>query len=575
MARSRALALAGHSQEAFRTAVASARLAEDLGITSFVRWVQPDLPERRRGSDVYRWRSRYPVGGAVPSVRLAGRAARQLEALLQVGAAAARVLDPEELARLALDETVRILNAERALLFLTDDTTGAIRPHIGRDATGSDLDALTGYSTTIVDRVVATREAMVLTGTEEGAALGSESAVTHGLRSILVAPLQIEDKLLGVVYLDSRLAKGIFTRDDVDILSAITANVAFALETARLAEMELSVAAERRQRQVAELLRDSMRAVGESLEPRGVLRAILQTSMSALNADAGAILLAEGERLEVAAAIGSGVTLPPEGYDTPRAEQPEIAEALRANRPISVSGVISDRSSPLFGLLGRANSFIIAPLVAREEAIGALVIVARRSNAFGQTQTEVASALANQGVVAYENAQLFSQVQTLAQRDELSGVANRRHFFELAGRSFREARQLGSPLSAMMLDIDHFKEVNDKYGHAAGDDVIRVVAHRVSRVIGAGDIVGRYGGEEFALVVQAPCGNAAELAERLRRVISETPIATASGPVPITASVGVAELAGRDADLGRLLQRTDAALYEAKRAGRDRIAVAS
>ncbi|HEV8065275.1 MAG TPA: diguanylate cyclase, partial [Acidimicrobiales bacterium] len=508
MARSRALALAGHAQESERMAVAAARLAEDLGITSFVRWIQPPMPERRRPASVGQRSRGHTVGGAGSSVRVAGRAARQLEALLQVGAAAARVLDPEELARLALDETVRILNAERALLFLTNENTGIVRPHIGRDAAGNDIVSLTGYSTTIVDKVVANREAMVLTGTEEGAALGSESAVTHGLRSILVAPLQIEDRLLGVVYLDSRLAKGIFTRDDVDILSAITSNVAFALETARIAEMELSVATERRQRQVAELLRDSMKTVGQSLEPRGVLRAILQTSMSALNADAGAILLAEGERLEVAAAVGSGVNLPPEGYDTPRSDQPEIAEALRGKAPLAVSSVISDSNSPLFGLLGRSGSFIVAPLVARDEAIGALVIIARRPNAFGQTQTEVASALAGQGVVAYENAQLFARVQTLAQRDELSGVANRRYFFELAGRSFREARQLGNPLSAMMLDIDHFKDVNDRYGHASGDDVIRVVANRVSRVIGAGDIVGRYGGEEFALVVQAPGDNA-------------------------------------------------------------------
>jgi len=90
-------------------------------------------------------------------------------------------------------------------------------------------------------------------------------------------------------------------------------------------------------------------------------------------------------------------------------------------------------------------------------------------------------------------------------------------------------------------------------------------------VIGAGDIVGRYGGEEFALVVLAPVDNAHELADRLRLVISEGPIATAAGPVGVTASVGVAEIAHRDADLGRLLQRTDAALYEAKRAGRDQV----
>jgi diguanylate cyclase (GGDEF)-like protein len=587
-ARSRALAGAGHLEESERMAVAAARLAEDLGISAFVRWIQPQLPDRKRTRvglapmslhvqtmAGYHGGSRVAIGPGAGGVRVASRAARQLEALLQVGAAAARVLDPDELARLALDETVRILNAERALLFLTNENSGLVRPHLGRDAAGNDLKELTGYSSTIVDRVVTTREAIVLTGTEQGAALGSESAVTHGLRSILVAPLQIEDRLLGVVYLDSRLAKGIFTGDDVEILSAITSNVAFALETARLAEMELSVASERRQRQVAELLRDSMRSIGQSLEPRGVLHSILQTSVAALNSDAGAILLADGERLEVAAAVGGGVTLPPEGYDLAKADQPEIAEALRSRKPLAVSSVISERNSPLFGLLGRSGSFIVAPLVVREQAVGALVVIARRPNAFGQTQTEVAGALAGQGVVAYENAQLFARVQTLAQRDELSGVANRRHFFDLAGRSFRDARQSAKPLSAMMLDIDHFKNVNDRYGHASGDDVIRVVAQRISKVIGSGDIVGRYGGEEFALVVLAPVERAHELAERLRRVISEAPIATASGPIDVTASVGVAVRALRDADLGRLLQRTDAALYEAKRAGRDQVARAS
>lgn len=589
MVRSRALAGVGHKKEAERLAINAARLAEDFGLSAFVRWAQaePDQQRRRTSSaDPHRGDRVFgmTIGGAARAggplaaaggMRGASRAARQLDALLQVAAAAARVLDPEELARLALDETIRILNGERALLFLTNESSGALRPHIGRDAAGNDLGELTGYSSTIVDKVASSRMPIVLTGTEEGAALGSESAVTHGLRSILVSPLQIEDRLLGVVYLDSRLAKGIFTHDDVEILSAITSHVAFALETARLAEMELSVASERRQRQVAELLRDSMRTVGQSLEPRDVLQSILHTSISALGADAGAILLADGERLEVAAASGSGVTLPAGGYDVARADEPEIAEALRTKSPLSVSSVISERNSPLFGLLGRAGSFIVAPLVVREVAIGSLAVIAHRPNAFRQAQAEVADALARQGVIAYENAQLFTRVQALAQRDELSGIANRRHFFELAGRAFDDARQDQNPLSAMMLDIDHFKDVNDRFGHASGDDVIRAVAQRINSTLGSGDLLGRYGGEEFALVVHAPLAQAVELAERLRNVIAESPVATASGPVNVTASVGVAEIAERDADLGRLLQRTDAALYEAKRSGRDRVSMAA
>lgn len=659
MARARALFCVGHTDEASRTAVAAARLAEDFGLTAFVRWVRPVLPERPRlryvsqgaslgdlgrtgparpahlpGLGLGRGQGRAPGvpgaalrGAALPGAALPGaalsraerarggagafglpaftgrpgpsgligaslsasagslgvpgavrgpsRAARQLDALLQVAAAAARVLDPDELARLALDETVRILNAERALLFLTNEHSGGVRPHLGRDANGNDLSELTNYSSTVVDRVATTRQPIVLTGTEQGAAIGSASAVTHGLRSILVAPLQIEDRLLGVVYLDSRLAKGIFTHDDVDILAAITSHVAFALETARIAEMELSVATERRQREVAELLRDSMRKVGQSLDPRGVLASILETATEALRADAGAVLLANGERLEVAAVAGSPVGLPAGGYDIARSDQPEIAEALRTKRPLAVSSVISERNSPLFGLLGRAGSFVVAPLVVRDQAVGALVMVSKRPSTFGQAQTEVAAALAGQGVVAYENAQLFSKVQNLAQRDELSGVANRRHFFELASRGFREAKAAGTPFSAMMLDIDYFKEVNDRFGHASGDDVIREVARRISNAVGSNDVLGRYGGEEFALVVQAPLREAAELAGRLRQAISEAPVKTAAGPITVTVSVGVGELGPADDDLGRLLQRTDAALYEAKRTGRDRVRLAT
>ncbi|MGH9298771.1 MAG: GGDEF domain-containing protein, partial [Acidimicrobiales bacterium] len=127
----------------------------------------------------------------------------------------------------------------------------------------------------------------------------------------------------------------------------------------------------------------------------------------------------------------------------------------------------------------------------------------------------------------------------------------------------------------LALDVDHFKRINDELGHAAGDQALAAVARLAGSGVRSGvDFLGRYGGEEFALVVNGSLLVAAELAELLRQVISESPIMTASGPIAVTASVGVAELADRDVDLGRLLQRTDAALYEAKRAGRDRIALA-
>ena len=585
--RSLVLGAMGHEAEARRLNEGVRRYADILGVQSFVRWIRPSgstpirPPSPGRPIGPVEDRRLATAETAVTSGeralanRPARRSERQLSALLQVSAAAARTLDPEELARIALDETVRILGAERALLFLAGESGHASRPHLGRDSSGHDLVELTGYSTTIVDRVQATREAIVLTGTEEGAALGSESAVAHGLRSILVAPLQLEDRLLGVVYLDNRLAKGVFTTDDVEILAAITNHVAIALETARLAHVELSVQAERNQREIAEMLRDSMHKVSQSLEPEEVLRSILSTARLVLGADGGAILLLVEQKLRVACALGTpaGAKIDGTAAWLDLGDEPEIARVVTKEEILTSGDVVNPARTPVADVIGHAGSWVAVPLVVREVPIGALVLATRAPGAYGSGQAEIAAALAGQGVVAYENARLFAQVQTLAQIDELSGVATRRHFFELGSQAFANARRYDRPLSTIMLDIDYFKLVNDRHGHASGDDVIRAVASRIAASIRAGDVLGRLGGEEFALVLHENLDGAIGLAERLRTAVSDAAIGTSSGPVRVTISVGVATLHDDDASLSRLLQRTDLALYEAKRSGRNRVCV--
>lgn len=165
---------------------------------------------------------------------------RHLDALLQVSAASAATFDPDQQARVALDKIVQLLGAERAFLFLATDKTGAeLEMKAGRDAEGKDLTELRGYSTTVVEKVRATRDALVVSGTDEGQMLGSDSAVAHNLRSIMAAPLMLHDELIGVVYLDNRLARGLFRDDDVEILTAIANHIAIAIETARSAQVEM------------------------------------------------------------------------------------------------------------------------------------------------------------------------------------------------------------------------------------------------------------------------------------------------------------------------------------------------
>ncbi len=486
---------------------------------------------------------------------------RRLKALQQVSLASATVLDPRELARVALDETLRILGAERAYLFLLDLERNVLVPHVGRDARGSDIEELTGYSSTLVDRVRHSGEPLVVTGSEEGIALGAHSVQVHGLRSILVAPLEFDGHLRGVVYLDSRVAKGVFTGDDVDILKAITNHIAVSLETARAAQLEVAVQTARRQRDVAETLRAAMADQSSSLDPDDVMRRLLTSLTHTLGGDAAVLLTRPaGDGLVVAAAHGTAAAV------GTRLEMPPDL--------VDLAGPRVRTTPPAFGgLLGAPCSWWAMPVGGRGEPFGILLVGASREGVMTEAQAQIAAALAGQGMTAYENARLFSQVRRMATVDGLTGLSNRHHFFAEADRRLRLGRHRTT--AAVMVDIDHFKRINDTYGHPVGDEVIRVVAERLRDAVRDSDLLGRYGGEEFALVTSPIGESAVDLAERLRRVVSGVPVPTSAGPLTVTISVGLAHLDDGQPDLRHLLTRADGALYQAKQSGRDRVCVAN
>jgi len=167
--------------------------------------------------------------------------------------------------------------------------------------------------------------------------------------------------------------------------------------------------------------------------------------------------------------------------------------------------------------------------------------------------------------------QLEDKLRRIAGTDHLSGLANRRSFLDNATAEYRRSRRYNDPLSMVMLDLDHFKRVNDNYGHAAGDTVI-VAVSQISQSLSRNgvDCVGRLGGEEFAVLLpETGMQGAKNFAERLRLMIENTPIYCDIKKINITASLGVASLQDQDCDFATLLNRADAALYVAKESGRN------
>jgi diguanylate cyclase (GGDEF)-like protein len=259
-----------------------------------------------------------------------------------------------------------------------------------------------------------------------------------------------------------------------------------------------------------------------------------------------------------------------------------IAHQAIEQRSVVVLANIPAQAAQTFGksaLLLGIRSALCVPVMIGEE-IAALIYVYKTdpaSRPFDQHDVQLAVAISHQAALTIQRTRLLEKARALEQRaivDGLTRLHNRQHFLEVAELELQRARRYRHPLSAVMLDIDYFKQTNDAYGHAVGDQVLQTVAARCRQNLRDIDLLGRYGGDEFVVLLPENDSNGARIvAERLRRCVAETPVDTDRGPLNVTISLGVAALADDDPDLAALLNEADAALYRAKNAGRNRVAV--
>jgi len=187
---------------------------------------------------------------------------------------------------------------------------------------------------------------------------------------------------------------------------------------------------------------------------------------------------------------------------------------------------------------------------------------------------EIATDITDRKHVEEELRAAKKYAEELAQKDELTGLKNRRAFFEQGHRIFEQSKRFGHPVSVIMMDIDHFKMINDTYGHSVGDKVLHAVAEPLQRLVREIDVVARMGGEEFAFALpETGLEDAANLAERLRSEIEELVVTNDGHQIKITASFGVVTCKDGNENIDALLTDADDALYVAKNNGRNQISV--
>jgi len=248
---------------------------------------------------------------------------------------------------------------------------------------------------------------------------------------------------------------------------------------------------------------------------------------------------------------------------------------LKKHTPLIVDDVRKDFRFNLDGIPQGEHpyaSLIAAPLLTEKRTLGVLRLDSHNPAAFTPDDLRLLSILADLSAAAIKNCMLYIKTQELAIRDSLTGLFVHRYFKSRLSEELARSAKDGVSLSVILLDIDHFKDYNDKFGHAAGDAVLRAVARILKENSGPGELAARYGGEEFALILPGYSNSKAlRLAQKIRATIASTPIALRRKETRITVSLGVTAFPVDSLQEDELLRIADARLYKAKEAGRNKV----
>ncbi len=385
-------------------------------------------------------------------------------------------------------------------------------------------------------------------------------------RSLLGVPLQVNGSKLGALLVGFNRPYE-FTPREIAVIQQAGGLIALIL-----ARMNALVAAQARADE-SERLRQASAALTTTLNVNEVAQSIIEHLETLVQCHTAMVCLYKPDGLQPLAYKNAPAEGSPLGVRDPL-EDRLLLDVLNSGGALALEDAQQDpRYRPWDGE-DAVRSWLGIPLTAGNEVMGLVTLGRREVKPFNANEILLVQVYSNQAAVALQNALLHAHQQQLAITDPLTGLYNRRGFFELARHELDRSRRFNRPLSLMMIDIDHFKDINDLYGHAVGDDVLREMGRRFRKVMREADLLCRYGGDEFCfLLPETDCRGLCSAAERLLDDAHQQPFSSGELSIWSTFSIGISTLTSGTTALEELIEQADQALYQAKQAGRDRVAL--
>lgn len=470
-----------------------------------------------------------------------------------------------------LDKTQRLLSAKSCSLMLIDPGTGDLTIIGSRGLNEKNARSLRfKKGQGIAGWVAETGEGVVVADVTKDPRFVHTGSGRLAGESLACVPLQGPDGVMGVLNVDRPAGIPPFDEDEFSYVRIMAEHASVALKNARLHEGLIERATQ------LSTLYEVGSALASVLNVDRLLSLIVDSVVRVTGAQICSLMLLDSERKFLRIRVAKGL---PEAV-VKRIVIP-LGEGIsghvaKTGEPLLVEDI---ETHPLFRRKSRkkysSRSLLSVPLKIKGEVIGVLNVNNKlRGAVFTVDDQNLLTLFASHAAITIENANLYEHLEQLATTDGLTGLFVHRHFQEKLQGELSRAKRFRRPLSVCMMDIDHFKKVNDTYGHQTGDMVLRAVAALLRDRGGRDeDILARYGGEEFVLaLVETPKRTALTVAERIRRTIAEHTFQNNDVVLPVTISIGVGSFPDDADNREHVIACADQALYHAKESGRNRVA---